>query len=274
MNNHILRNLYNLIRNSALKYLNEFVWQDIELTVEFKNAYTSYLDGNNYDIEFLGSTAVITSPSAKYIYVPNQWFVIASYAVDVFEELQTYKKYFKKVSDRAGRRYDEYAKELRNSNSVHVKSNFILNARSVFASITDDAALIEESTARLWRFVDDYSWWSGQKTIDRGDFHLSVILNMLNLVNASQSYVADIVSAYATDPSLKHLVKSIDGFTVNMDTLDTEVGYNFDKDDNEGGKGMVIRERGNSYSEPIPKPGRVKIKIGEKNSVKEIKYRG
>lgn len=274
MNNHILRNLYNLIRNSALKYLNEFVWQDIELTVEFKNAYTSYLDGNNYDIEFLGSTAVITSPSAKYIYVPNQWFVIASYAVDVFEELQTYKKYFKKVSDRAGRRYDEYAKELRNSNSVNVKSNFILNARSVFASITDDAALIEESTARLWRFVNDYSWWSGQKTIDRGDFHLSVILNMLNLVNASQSYVADIVSAYATDPSLKHLVKSIDGFTVNMDTLDTEVGYNFDKDDNEGGKGMVIRERGNSYSEPIPKPGRVKIKIGEKNSVKEIKYRG
>ena len=45
---------------------------------------------NNYDIEFLGATAVITSSSTKYIYVPNQWFVIASYAVAVFEEYSSF----------------------------------------------------------------------------------------------------------------------------------------------------------------------------------------
>jgi len=39
---------------------------------------------------------------------------------------------------------------------------------------------------------------------------------MLNLVNASQSYVADIVSAYANDKELKSLVRTLDGFTVNL----------------------------------------------------------
>ena len=74
---HILKNLHSMIRNSAMTYMNEFVWQDVELTDEFKRAYEAYLQKSNYDIEFLGATAVITSPSAKYIYVPNQWFVIA-----------------------------------------------------------------------------------------------------------------------------------------------------------------------------------------------------
>ena len=47
--------------------------------------------------------------------------------------------------------------------------------------------------SRLWRFATDYSWWSGQKTIDRGDFYLSVVLSMLNLVNASQGYVGKLL---------------------------------------------------------------------------------
>ena len=95
--------------------MNEFIWQDVELTEEFKSAYAGYLKRNRYDVEFLGATAVITSPFAKYIYVPNQWFVIASYVVDVCEELQRYKEYLKRVSDKLNKRPDSYAKYLRDS---------------------------------------------------------------------------------------------------------------------------------------------------------------
>ena len=70
---------------------------------------------------------------------------------------------------------------------------------------------------RLWRFATDYSWWSGQKTVDRGDFYLSVVLNMLNLVNASQGYVGEIVNAYGSSPKLLALTKELEMFTLNME---------------------------------------------------------
>lgn len=269
--NHILKNLHSMIRNSTLAYMNEFIWQDIELTDEFKDAYTSYLKKNRYDVEFLGATAVITSSSTKYIYVPNQWFVIASYVVDIYDELQRYKEYFKKVAERHHRKPDEYAKCLRDTTSMTDKNEFINSAKEIFESFCSDNIMIEESASRLWRFVNDYSWWSGQKTIDRGDFHLSVILNMLNLVNASQSYVGDIVSAYANDFTLRRLVKSIDGFTINYDNGVGEDRTNYELPDEE------IRNdsdgNNSAVTETIPKPERVRIKISGTNTFKEIKYK-
>ena len=119
--------------------------------------------------------------------------------------MQLYKDYFKKVAERVHIRPDEYAKLLRDTTSISDKNTFMNCAREIFSAFCSDKDMVEESTARLWRFVNDYAWWSGQKTIDRGDFYLSVILNMLNLVNASQSYVGDIVSAYANDHTLARL---------------------------------------------------------------------
>ena len=267
---HILKNLHSMIRNTSIRYMNEFVWQDIELTNEFKNAYSAYLNRNRYDIEFLGATAVITSSSTKYIYVPNQWFVIASYVVDIYDELQLYKDYFKKVAERVHKRLDEYAKLLRDNASVSDRTIFMDTARTIFSSFCSDTEMVEESASRLWRFVTDYSWWSGQKTIDRGDFHISVILNMLNLVNASQGFVGDIVSAYANDYTLRRLVKTIDGFTVNMETDDVKFTLSPDDEIREtSASGVAVEE-----TETIPKPERVKIKINGSNTLKEIKYRG
>lgn len=270
---HILRNLHSLIRNSALSYLNEFVWQDIELTEEFKEAYSSYLEKTKYEIEYLGHTSVITSPSTKYIYVPNQWFVIASYAVEVYEELQRYKEYFKRIAQIKGRKLDGYAKQLRDNATIKDRNEFIECAKSIFSKFCHDQEMVEESATRLWRFVNDYSWWSGQKTIDRGDFYVSVILNMLNLVNVSQGYVADIVSAYASDSKLRNLVKTIDGFTLNMDDIEQEKRSSYLVPDEEIHSDNVVREQAVEY-ETIPKPEKVRIKISGSNTLKEINYKG
>ena len=271
--NHILKNLHSLIRNSALTYMNEFVWQDIQLTEEFKRTYEEYLQSNRYDVEFLGSTAVITSPSAKYIFVPNQWFVMASYTVDVYEELCRYKDYFKRVAERLNKRPDSYAKLLRDSASASDRNEFTGCAREVFSSFCSDDAMVEESATRLWRFVNDYSWWSGQKTIDRGDFYVSVILNMLNLVNASQGYVADIVNAYANDYELRKLVRSIDAFTVNGTDTPLASSKDYILPDEEI-RGQDTVKDNNPEEAVIPKPERVKIKINGSSSLKEIKYKG
>ena len=82
-----LKNLHLLIQQASTRYANEFVWQDVKLTDEFKNAYAEVLQSNAYDIEFFDCSAVITTSQGRYIFVPNQWFVIASYPLDVYMEL-------------------------------------------------------------------------------------------------------------------------------------------------------------------------------------------
>lgn len=57
--------------------------------------------------------------------------------------------------------------------------------------------LTEPSKKYLERFVTDYKWWAGAKTIDRGDFYVSPILSYARLVNASQSYIADLCAFLA-----------------------------------------------------------------------------
>ena len=89
----------------------------------------------------------------------------------------------------------------------------------MFSKENSEYEKINQAANRLWRFTTDYSWWSGQKTIDRTDFHYSVVLNMLNLVNASQSYVADIVEAYSRDSNLKRITASLEGFTNNLEGI-------------------------------------------------------
>jgi len=56
------------------------------------------------------------------------------------------------------------------------------------------------------RFITDYTWWCGAKTIDRGDFYVSPILNSAKLVNASQSFVADLCAFLSNK---EELVKAI-----------------------------------------------------------------
>lgn len=273
---HILKNLRVLIRNATLKYTGEYVWQDVSLTNDFKNTYSDYLSQHNYSIEFFDSTAVITTSASRYIFVPNQWFVIASYAVGVYKELDLYKKYFKEVAEQAGRKADQYAKQLRDSATPLDKKEFqdiaakVVNNRSPYSSDTAKKEAIE----RLWRFVNDYSWWSGQKTIDRADFYVSVILNMLNLVNTSQGYVADITSAYANSYELGLLVKDLDGFTVNMTcNIDNrEISkINLYEENQAEEVNSIVDEAKSAYDENPP-TGKHRIKISFNNN-REIKYK-
>lgn len=130
------------------------------------------------------------------IFMPNQWFYIASYFTDFYNELQKYKKYALRVAPK------ERLKELNGKQLSESELNIIRNLD-----------LDEASKNYLVRFITEYSWWGGAKTIDRGDFYVSPILSNANLVNASQSFVADLC-AFLADK--QELVKAIiDGEEVN-----------------------------------------------------------
>lgn len=109
------------------------------------------------------------------IFLPNQWFYIASYFTDLYNELMLYKK---------------FALEVATRERLRILNNGTLNRQEEQLLLSLD--LDDTSKSYLNMFITDYGWWHGAKTIDRGDFYISPILSCAGLVNASQSYVADL----------------------------------------------------------------------------------
>ena len=184
-----LRDLKQICSLAANRF-NQYGGNDFILPQMFKEQvkeiYSSTITYNEYSavIETKG-----TQNGVLNIFLPNQWFYIASYFTDFYNELQRYKKEALKVVSK------ERLKIL-NGSTLTAQEEIKLQR----------LPLNETSKSYLIKFITDYSWWNGGKTIDRGDFYVSPILNSAKLVNASQSYVADLC-AFLSDKT--ELVKAI-----------------------------------------------------------------
>lgn len=140
---------------------------------------------DNSTVVYYEHSAVINTKKGLSIFLPNQWFYIASYFTELYNELQRYKQEAIKIVS------SERLKSL-NGSSLSEDEKRKLQSLSM-----DDT-----SKSYLERFMTDYSWWNGAKTIDRGDFYVSPILNCAKLVNASQSYIADLCAFLADKKDL------------------------------------------------------------------------
>ena len=135
------------------------------------------------------------------IFCPNQWFYLATFVVDYVSELFTYKNILEEIADSnvdgmSKRRFMDKIKLLKENNDIDNSAPEIKEA--IFNYFSEDV----NSAEYLCRFITDYSWWHGSKTIDRGDYYVSPTLSLLELVNVSQGYVADIVYYLASDHQL------------------------------------------------------------------------
>ncbi len=184
-----LRDLQKIYSLAAGRF-NQYEGEDFVLPEDFKQQVKEI---NSSTIEYNKYSAIISTKGTQNgvlnIYLPNQWFYIASYFTDFYNELQKYKKEALKVVSK------ERLKEL-NGHSLTQEEQQRVN----------DLSLDDNSKRFLVRFMTDYSWWFGAKTIDRGDFYVSPILSSARLVNASQSFVADLC-AFLADKT--ELIKSI-----------------------------------------------------------------
>lgn len=183
-----LKQIYSL----AAGRFNQYEGKDFVLPKIFKEQVTEI---NSNTITYNDYSAVIETRGNQNgvlnIYLPNQWFYIASYFTDFYNELQRYKKEALKVVSK------ERLKDL-NGSSLTGQEESLLQRLS----------LTEQSKSYLRRFMTDYSWWYGAKTIDRGDFYVSPILNSARLVNASQSFVADLCAFLANKTDLVQAIIS------------------------------------------------------------------
>lgn len=198
-----LRNLQQMASLASGRF-NQYDGEDFVLPQIFKEQVTEI---NSNTITYNKYSAIIETRGNQHgilnIFMPNQWFYIASYFTDFYNELQKYKRYALQVTSK------ERLKELNGGELTAIEIN-ALHA----------LGLDEKSMEYLVRFITDYSWWGGAKTIDRGDFYVSPILSNANLVNASQSFVADLCAFLANK---QDLVKAIIDKEEHNDTTHTSV---------------------------------------------------
>ena len=193
-----LRNLQQIYSLASGKF-NQYDGNDFVLPLTFKEQVKE-INGNT--VTYNSYSAIIQTKGYQRgylnIFLPNQWFYMASYFTDFYNELIRYKKYALKVATK------ERLKVLDKGNLTAEEKNSL---RSL--------DLNDTSKNYLNRFITDYDWWYGAKTIDRGDFYVSPILACACLVNASQSYVVDLCVFLADKQDLaKIIIDGVDKITI------------------------------------------------------------
>ena len=187
------------IYNDAAEKFNKYDGADFVLPSEFKEQVKEI---NSNVISYNKYSAIIMTKGnqrgALNIYMPNQWFYIASYFTDFYKELIKYRNLALKTTSK------ERLKILD-------KGTFTEQEEQNINSLELD----KESKAFLKNFITDYSWWHGAKTIDRADFFVSPILTCAGLVNASQTFVADLCAFLAGKDKLT------DAVIKSAETVDT-----------------------------------------------------
>ncbi len=149
----------------------EFIFSDA-----FKSKFNELLP--DYGIEFHKYTSVVkTKGNNLLIIVPNQWFVIGSFFSDFIVALRKYKKAAENIKIT-----DAKIKTFRDEKIIDEKTEADIN--SYFTEPKDQA--------NFKKFLTNYSWWFGSKTIDRSDYFVSPVLNLAGVVNVTQTYIADL----------------------------------------------------------------------------------
>lgn len=219
-NKLILKNLHAVLTYAKERFHNEFVLQEVVLAEDFKYAFRNFMESKGKEIEYFEHTSILTNRDDQHIYIANQWFAIASYFVDFCTELLTYKQYFDKICSYLNingvTQRRDYATRLKNVPYTGDKENFLMAAKKILQKDFPNYSEHERIANYLWRFAHDYNWWAGSKTVNRHDFHISPILNQLNVVNANAEFLAEIVLAYSSDLRLRKMVESLDNFTINI----------------------------------------------------------
>lgn len=200
----MLANLHEIALNTRQRYRDEFSANEVVLSQSFKDAYGASLRRDGQNIDFTPHTAIVTTSGNLKMYIPNQWFCAAAYTVEYIRVLMEYKELTEAIIGEVcpnATRKKEYIKNLKESSEPDIISNYKARVSAYMRDRVPGEEL-EITVEYLTHFATDYQWWFGNKTIDRGDFYVSPVLSLLGVVNASQSYIAEISYRFANDPEL------------------------------------------------------------------------
>ena len=201
-----LRNLKELAESLRNSFASNFDPSDRKLPQSFKDRVTKIntfnLTYNDYSVVFGGGTGSLDS------YIPNQLFYIAAYYNEYTQQLFYYKSKIMKVISASG--------FSGNLTELFTNERKVTNPEeSQFYALLKDQDIKEENKELLYKFVTDYDWWHGAKTIERNDFFNSAILSVMGMTASSNSTLAMICGFFANKPEVADLLNSSDNNSSN-----------------------------------------------------------
>ena len=184
-------------------------YEEKELPVQFKSQITIIGDKN---IEFHKYSAYASKTNGDSIIIPNQWFYLSKILLPYNEELH---KYYDKIIEL----------EVFSPNRLDALKNGTLTTQEEAA--IDSKITNVEDASRIKRFVTDYNWWHGAKSLGRvqKDYFVSAILSLSGLINDSSSFLATICDFLRLNPNLSNLLQitltnsSINNKSFGIDTI-------------------------------------------------------
>lgn len=201
----MLQNLHELGAQLQEAYVKNYPVKDKALPAVFKQLVKE-IDGATIEYNEYSFVVTITS-SAQKIFFPNQLLYVAACFADYYKALSEYAQIIKmdlRISD---------------NDIKQAKDN-----KEFSQKVLSNAILEDGDRELLVQFLSNYNWWFGGKGIERADFYISPILSLSKLVNASQSYVADLCKYLArNDQALKALKDEIS--SVNSDNISRQIIY-------------------------------------------------
>lgn len=225
-----LRDLGEIVAETRKK-LHEFATEDIQLSQSFKDVFARTLSKSGNSVRFDGTTATITTNAGQKIYAPNQWFVLATFAVELVEEIIKYRNITENLLDTnkalfGGKEKKDIYKSLKLKDNDTITDTFKQCLEQCLSDLCESEEVKAENNRLLYKFVSDIDWWLGGKGIERtNDFYVSPVLGVLNLVNASQSYVATITYLYIMNLDLQKELDTIISTEPRMSVVDNEDEY-------------------------------------------------
>ena len=201
----MLQDLHELGAQLQEAYVKNYPVKDKALPAVFKQLVKE-IDGATIEYNEYSFVVTITS-SAQKIFFPNQLLYVAACFADYYKALSEYAQIIKmdlRISD---------------NDIKQAKDN-----KEFSQKVLSNAILEDGDRELLVQFLSDYNWWFGGKGIERADFYISPILSLSKLVNASQSYVADLCKYLArNDQAHKALKDEIS--SVNSDNISRQIIY-------------------------------------------------
>lgn len=198
-----LRNLNGLAKQVVHNFNEKFDARDCRIPQAFKDSVKRL---KSFSVVYNEYSVIIKGDGirSKDSYVPNQSFFMASFFIEYSYELSRYKQKIMPWLSNAGITTNDltaFFTHERDKGKTDIE-----NGVDKFVEILDKAGYSGSDRDYLIKFVTDYEWWSGSKTIERSDFFNSPVLSIMGLTASSNAAMALIVDHLTQHPELSSLL--------------------------------------------------------------------
>lgn len=211
----VLRDLNELAKQVVQNFNEKFDARDCRIPQAFKDNVKRL---KSFSVVYNEYSVIIKGDGvrSKDSYVPNQSFFMASFFIEYSNELSRYKqKIMPWISD-AGISTNELTAFFTHERDKGKED--IEKGEDKFVDILNSTGYDESDRDFLIKFVTDYEWWSGSKTIERSDFFNSPVLSIMGLTASSNAAMALIVDHLTQHPEYNNLLLNQIENNKQMDT--------------------------------------------------------